>query len=63
MQNYARDIVAVLGPEPKPCKRFRRVPSSDRFMAHWPKCPDCRAVIEYLRLDASLRLYMHMHRN
>lgn len=43
MPKYVKAIAAILGPEPKPCKKFRHMPSSTRFFAHLPNCAACQA--------------------
>lgn len=63
MSKYVKAIEALLGPEPKPCKRFRHLPASDNFVAHLPNCSACKSVLRYLRLDLNLRTFMHRHRN
>jgi hypothetical protein len=50
-------------PEPKPCKKFSRMPSSAKFFAHLPNCPACQAVIAYLQRGSELRLYAFKSRN
>jgi hypothetical protein len=63
MAKYLRTIASILGPEPKPCKKFRHLRASDDFVAHLPECDACKFVLGYLRLDLNLRIFMHRHRN
>jgi hypothetical protein len=48
---------------PKPCERFKKMPSSKAFFAHLPYCDACKAVISYLKRDLEIKRYLHLHRN
>jgi hypothetical protein len=49
---------------PEPCKKFsKRMPLNEKFLKHLPSCPNCRAVLAYLRWDATMRVWIHRHRN
>ena len=50
-------------PEPKPCRKFPRMPASAKFFAHLRNCTACRAVLEYLQRDLELRNLLHESRN
>jgi hypothetical protein len=53
----------IFWPEPRPCKRHKRMRLSASFKAHLRTCDACKAVLAYLNRESSVSLYFHRHRN
>ena len=50
-------------PEPKPCRRFKRMNVTPVFLKHLSKCIKCQAVVAYLEQESEIWLSMQEHRN
>jgi hypothetical protein len=50
-------------PEQKPCKRFRKMRITARFLAHLKNCLQCCSVIRHLCRELEIQLYLWRCRN